>query len=258
MKDIKLKKALVPHHGKSNSLSLKNKSGFVLAFFLFLIPLFLAGFFVLSTTIQWHQIHSELESHCLKLQNQSFFRQRNKLKQLLGLNPMAKKLSAEKMAVQLKIAAAVASGQIELVSILKVKLEKILIQQEKLAQKQQQILMQSREEFARQSLQITKTLLQLQQKIRSRTNPLWKLEFSSPHGKHPRLAVTAVSTDIAPVYELEMDFENQQSWLVHWTTQLKPGSSMSALLHFNHEVSQQCRMTLSKDQNFSILVQDKS
>lgn len=237
----------------------KNKNGFVAISFLTLVPLFLMGIFVLATVLQMNLARNKIENSCLMAQNQSFFRQRQRLIQLLKLNPEAKKLTLEKTATQLRIATAAASLQWPAVMALKIKLEKIILQQQALAQKQLQILMQADEEFLRRQIQIIKNIRLMQGQILRRAEPLWHLEFSQPSSRDLHLAVQPANSDIAPIYDLKMNFEEKQTWRVHWKMKMRSGLTMKRFLDFNYEVDQQCAMTLKPSKNtFSIVVPGKS
>ncbi len=255
MKAIRLKRNSVRKIGEFNS----NQNGFIIISFIALVPFLLAGIFAFSSVIQLSTIKTNLETKCLRVQNQSFHRQRQRLVKLLKLNPKASRLSLEKIQVKAKMAAALASGQLELLAILEIKLNKIVLQQEELEIEQRLILSQAQEEFVRSELSILKDLSLQQNQIIKRNPPLWILSFEKPSPGWPRLAVKANGADIAPNYDLEVNFQNKQLWRVHWIMKIQSGLRMISFLRFNLEVKQQCALTLRQNnKDFSIIVPDKS
>ncbi|MEK6773774.1 MAG: hypothetical protein AABY64_07530 [Bdellovibrionota bacterium] len=255
MKVIKLKRNSVQKIGEFNS----NQNGFIIISFIALVPFLLAGIFAFASVIQLSNIKTNLETKCLGVQNQSFHRQRQRLVKLLKLNPKASRLSLEKIQVKAKMAAALALGQLELLAILEIKLNKILIQQEKLDLEQRLILNQAQEEFVRSELSILKDLHRLQNQIIKRNPPLWILSFEKPNPGRPRLAVRANGTDIAPTYDLQVNFQNEQLWRIHWIMKIQSGLRMISFLKFNLEVNQECALTLQQNnEDFSIIAPDKS
>ncbi len=255
MKLTKLKSKSALQIGRSKNV----ESGFILIAFLFLLPLVLSGIYIFTSAVQIAQTKTQLESVCLKLQNQSFYRQRQRLIKLLNLNPTAQRLILVKTQIQLKIAAALAAGQLELIPLLEAKREKIIIRQQKLAEKQNALLMQAHEEFQHQQLNIMKMLNKAQTSIRRESAKIWFIHFSPLQYNFPHLAVQTIIPDIAPVYDLELDFENQQSWRIHWIMKIKLNPQLFAFLNFSHEVQHQCLMSMKAQRNtFPIVVLDKS
>ena len=252
MKFIELKKVSIKRPG------IYKDQGFVLVSFLVLIPFLLAGFFSYASLIQIIDIKTKQESHCLKIQNQSFNRQRKRIQKLFALNPRAESLISQKVILKEKIAAAVASGQLELVAILTVKLEKVIAQQEKLSLKQKQILAQSTEEFLRSDRDIRTKIAKSGREVQSKSVSLWNINFERITSNYPTLAVEPKVADLAPPYRLKIDFSEKQNWQLNWIMNIRAGPQLASFIDLNYEVKQKCSLTLTKKgQDFSIIVPDK-
>lgn len=252
MKSIKLKKVLIKRSGTYE------KNGFVLVSFLVLIPFLLAGIFSYASLIQIIDIKTKQESLCLKIQNQSFHRQRKRIQKLFDLNPRAESLISKKAVLKAKITAATAAGQLELAAILTLKLGKVIAQQEKLALKQKQILLQADEEFLRSDRDISKKLSKSGLEIRSKSTVPWNINFGKIASNYPTLAVEPTIADLAPPYKLKSNFPEKQSWQLNWIMNIGAGPQLAAFIKFNYEVKQKCSLTLmQKGRGFSIIVPDK-
>lgn len=250
MKSIKLRKVLIKKPGTYN--------GFVLISFLSLIPLLLAGIFSYASLMQIIDIKTKQESTCLKIQNQSFHRQRKWIQKLFNLNPRAESLIAKKSLLKAKIAAATAAGQLELAASLALKLNEVIVLQEKLALKQKQILMQSTEEFLRSERDIIKRISQSAQEIRAKNPRPWNINFEKIISNHPTLAVEPAVADLAPPYKLKSNFSEKQNWQLNWIMNIHAGPQMASFIKLNFEVKQKCFLTLrQKGIDFSIIVPDK-
>lgn len=234
------------------------ENGYILISFVTLMPFLLALLFGYASILHISQIKTKLEAICLKKQNQVFFQQRTRLIKLLDLNPEAQSLLLQKINLQREIAAATLSGQLEVAAALSLKLNKVILNQEKLAIKQKQILFQSDEDFLRSSYGILKDAAKAQREASVKGNPIWDIEFTHNNHNIPHLSVEPTVADIAPPYKLKENFSTEQAWQFNWIMKIKSLQMLSSFLKLNYEVKLICALTLEVNgPKFQIVIPGK-
>lgn len=167
------------------------------------------------------------------------------LKTLLQLNPLAQQLRLKKRTTEIAYAAAIASGNKVLALRLRAELAKIQIQREQL-DRMQRLILRRQDVSNLMALQNVKAQLRavLFQLIKP-TLFLHEIYFSRMN--HVSLAVKPDMPDLAPVYELQAKFEEQQTLSVFWNWSVY--SRVTELRRYPLSFARECSVTLTKRKN---------
>lgn len=233
-----------------------NKKGFVLAWFALLL-IFIIG--ILSSTsslliIQWNkQKSTEFCRQELKNIQQSVADQ---ARVLLSLNPQSIQLRTELLLVESKIVAALASGQIYLVKILKIERSAIRLRQKNLDLKQKLII-----KNAHADMKIK--IYSLRQSLNHQLDKNGKNLGHWGHSHHylappPQSRFSFKPTDrlLAPTYEPYKNFEKNQSLAISWVEKYDWNKWQKAF-SFPTQVQSQCRISLREGSWKTIIQKDR-
>lgn len=227
-------------------VSLKSNQGFAAILIVSLLPCLLAGLFLVTVLMSFLQIDLELKHRCRTggLSGQTAVRPY--LTALLALNPLATTLKAQENILLAKLAAAIASGNPPAIAALKVQLAKIRQKRQELDIRQKQLIQQSNVSLARHHSTTHYQIRHRSAEIQNRFFFL-NLNLRALPENAPRLAVRPDSSDIAPSYSPEENFETRQALAHRWQYRLTPRGPLAHFLSGSFQFEKACAVTLTKE-----------
>ena len=230
---------------RSASLSLHSScDGFALTSFLIMIPFILLLMMCTLLFTGFLTFDQSLKKVCReelwKLQD----RDQKKIQKILALNPLAQKLKSEHNLLLLRLAQATALGRVEMMAYLSAQITRVQRHRARLDQVQKLILESSRRDRNLDVLRLRSRLLKtakfLERSPYFETKLLLSTQVLSP------MAVRPTSPELAPSYELQVPFREQQSVYVNWKIFFQNGSHISQRLPFRWIWKRECGVTLEK------------
>jgi hypothetical protein len=238
-----------------------NQQGFVLVFFLTLLPVIIIALSLMTVILLHLQTQNDIRHSCRKKLFTAQQSVAQNLSVLMGLNPLARSLRLQLRLAYLKLAVVAANPGAEAAVLAQI--AKIQQQQIALDEKQKALLTQS--EFALRSGQIQSELA-VSSAAREKSRYYDRLLYLSLSGVRSRAVHLAVRPDspgdIAPIYELEPDFKAKQSLQTFWKVEYSwiNSSWIQKSLHWRRiVVSDSCRSSIEEktDQFRAVLNEDR-
>lgn|GEM_PF-2810631 len=230
------------------AISKSNQQGFVLVFFLTLLPVIIIALSLLTIILLHLQTQNDVRHACRQDLFSAQKTTAQNLTALMSLNPEAQSLRLQLKLAYLKLAAVAANPGAEAAVLAQI--AKIQQQQVALGERQKSLIAQG--EFALRSgsvqseISVSSAVHQKMQRFHS----LVHLSLSQLHSNPTHLAVRPDSPgDIAPVYELESAFKDKQSLQTFWKIEYSWTNSawIQKALHWRRIlVSDNCRSSIEE------------
>lgn len=223
---------------------IKNQKGFALAICLALLPCLIAGLLLAFSSFNFVQNDLVLKYQC---RTEGFNGQKKVaplLNSLLALNPLSKTLKIQYWAAVAELAVAVASENILAAHKAQVKINQISEKRNALDKQQKRLISQSNLLL---KINHFNTAASLQKTGARISNVLLKVNFFAIPGRAPTLAVHPDSTDIAPTYSPDDDFEIKQALAHEWHYGVQVRPPFSNFITGNFIFKKACAVTLIKE-----------
>lgn len=222
----------------------KNQKGFAIVLCLALLPCLIAGLLFVFVLINFMKNDLGLKHQC-RIQGEAGQKSvKPLLIQLLSLNPKAQLLKSEYLQAKTAQKLAIAAKNVPEIQRLEIVIQKIQLQRHTLDKQQKRILSQANLLLYRNH---STTALGLRRMGASNSTVLLTSTLQQIHGRAPDLAVLPESPDIAPIYKLKPDFENQQSLAHEWQYRITVRPPFSNFIKGDFSFKKACAVTLVKD-----------
>ncbi|MBO9667130.1 MAG: hypothetical protein J7501_09990, partial [Bdellovibrio sp.] len=165
---------------------------------------------------------------------------------LLKMNPLAKNLQIQKLAAKVNLAKAVASGNPIAITAAETRLLTIQQKQAQLDIRQKQVIVQSNLLLANAHSMGVRELQRSSRELDGYRSLFINSNFIKP-GAAPRLAVRPDSTDMAPTYNLEENFEEKQALAHTWQYRLSLQPYWRSFITGNFSFEGSCAVTLKEE-----------
>lgn len=222
---------------------IQNQKGFALVMTMALLPLMIAGFFLVWGAIGFFQQDLAIKHAC----RQEGITGQNKtgplLQKLLATNPEAKKLKIQLEEVDREIAFARTSNQAALAGLM-IKRSVIQLKRVALDLKQKRLIQESNRELSRAH---HRGRAEIRGRLQDTSSFFIAIQLKNLKGKPPRLAVRPDYSDIAPTYSPVPDFSHQQALAHEWHYTASVGAPFSNFLPGKFEFKKACAVTLQED-----------
>lgn len=225
-----------------------NQQGFVLVFFLTLLPVIVMALSLMTMILLHLQTQNDVRHSCRKSLFSAQQSTAKNLSVLMSLNPLAQSLRLQLRLAYLKLAVVAANPGAEAAVLAQI--AKIQQQQIALGEKQKVLITQS--EFVLRSGQI-QSQLAIGSAVREKARHfhlILHLSLLNLRSGAVHLAVRPDKPgDIAPVYELEPDFKAQQSLQTFWKVEYSwiNSSWIQKALHWRRILlSDNCRASIEE------------
>lgn len=225
-------------------MNCQNQKGFAIVLCLALLPCLVAGLLVVFALINFIKNDLALKHQCRAQGEIGQKSVRPLLEQLLSLNSKALALKAELLQAKAAQSAAITEQNWPEVGRRAVQIKRIEKQQQLLDKQQKRLISQANMLLYRNH---SSTSLGLRRLGTDNSTILLKSTLQQITGRAPRLAVVPESTDIAPVYKLKADFENEQSLAHEWQYKLSVQPPFSNFIKGDFSFKKACAVTLTKE-----------
>lgn len=223
-----------------------NNKGFAALMILSLLPALVGGLLIVTTLMGFMQWDLALKHTCRVggLEGQNAVK--SHLTSLLKLNPLAQSLKIQEIAAQVKLKAALSSGQPVAIAAAMNRLSKIQGKRRELDIRQKQLIQQSNLVLQRNHLQ---TRIELSKKSQEllKTLTFLKVSIRMPPEKSPKLAVRPDFPDVAPTYSPEQNFEVRQALAHRWQYRLSLREPLRKFLNADFGFEKACAVTLTQE-----------
>jgi hypothetical protein len=233
-----------------------NERGMALVGLIVLMPALLFSSFLslAALTVQFQKTNwvDQCRESLIKIQNKNA----EFMTQLLSLNPRSKQLRVEIAIAQQQLIVAVASGQLEVIPLLKLRLQHLKQQQKALDHYQRQIIMNAKT-YTENAL--LRTSQELKKKFNSDYfNSLGWTHISYRLAPLPRAPFSLKPNDksLAPSYSPYVNFERRQSLALSWQTKYKWPEILNSAVGTT-TISSQCRISIKEGLWRAIIQKDR-
>lgn len=223
------------------------EDGFVLISFALFLPLLCAFIFATSFVGYLIQHKTQIRSTCLldarAIQKNLIQNQEN----LFRLNPLASALRVRLRLAYTELALAIAAENPIWIAEVQAKIFQIKTEQKKLDGLQQTLIQKGNLEALTQTIDLQQKLDNIGQNLGS----IWNFYLHSLTAitliKAPKMAVIRDSPDLAPIYELALDHQQQQRLVLNWQNRFKTKSSSQSFLKSENDVEWTCSVSAKKE-----------
>lgn len=215
----------------------------------------------MSVGIHWIFFRMQVQKNCFEATTQGQLEAKKDLQKLLSLNPKAYKLKLQKLQYELQLVEALTGlpYTAALVAQLRLLLRQIHLQQLQLDTEQKQLLLSGRLKLNRASQQ---AVINMNKDFKTYKIARDWLQMSAIAQTHfsPGLAVMPQSSDLAPSYRLQNEFEQKQALIIFWKAHLRVKQPLNNFIKNSIDWEQKCTTTLSPESmDFRIKIrEDKS
>ena len=224
---------------------MKGQKGFAVLYFVAFLPLLLAVGFCLYVFLSFSDTHLETTQTCLRDQIKIQKNVKLALRQLFKLNPRANSLRAQYRLAQLRLAAAIASGNVPAAALARWQLSQVYQQRGLLDLQQKALILTANEQIANDQMILKQRISQIGVRREndfknSMINKIEGLEY-----KKTRLAVVASDQDRAPSYSLSPHFIEDQALEFKWKLNLVSQNAVARFLPYQSQFPQSCSTTIN-------------
>ncbi|MGZ3775515.1 MAG: hypothetical protein ACXVCY_16465 [Pseudobdellovibrionaceae bacterium] len=225
-------------------MKFRNEKGFALAICMALLPCFIAGLLLAFSLFGLIQNDLKLKYQCRTEGLSGQTHVQPLLIQLLALNPVAESLRLTYLETAAELAAAYELNP-PAVPGLAAELQQIQDQRATLDKQQKQLIAQSNLILRSNHIHTRSQLLKSAQEL---SNILLSVNSVVIQGQPPKLAVHPNSTDVAPTYSPDENFEVRQSLAHKWQYRMEVKPPFSSFLKGQDFIYEKaCAVTLIKD-----------